>query len=157
MTEYRIRTTGEVKTQGEIRKLHRNVSLPRVWSNEVLEFLGVDLVTPQEAPEASSNLKVVVRNGVEQNSNGDWVYAWVEKNKFNSTEEETAFLEEENRKVISGNKVKRDSLLFQTDFWTLSDTPEMTAEQTAYRQALRDITSHANWPDLDAADWPTKP
>jgi hypothetical protein len=33
----------------------------------------------------------------------------------------------------------------------------MTAEQTAYRQALRDITSHANWPYLDEADWPTKP
>jgi len=33
----------------------------------------------------------------------------------------------------------------------------MTAEQTAYRQALRDITTHANWPDLGEADWPTKP
>jgi len=33
----------------------------------------------------------------------------------------------------------------------------MTAEQTAYRQALRDITSHANWPHLEDADWPTKP
>jgi len=25
------------------------------------------------------------------------------------------------------------------------------------RQALRDITTHANWPNLSEADWPTKP
>jgi hypothetical protein len=33
----------------------------------------------------------------------------------------------------------------------------MDAAMTSYRQALRDITSHANWPNLTDADWPTKP
>ena len=50
----------------------------------------------------------------------------------------------------------RDSLLSQTDWWALSDLT-MTTEQAAYRQALRDITSHANWPFLSNEDWPTKP
>ena len=54
------------------------------------------------------------------------------------------------------NKETRNSLLSETDWWAMSDRT-MTAEQTAYRQALRDITTHANWPDLDNVDWPTKP
>lgn len=51
---------------------------------------------------------------------------------------------------------KRDALLLETDVWGLADYPA-TAEQLAYRQALRDITTHANWPVLNDSDWPTKP
>jgi hypothetical protein len=51
---------------------------------------------------------------------------------------------------------KRNTLLSETDWWAMSDRT-MTAEQTAYRQALRDITAHANWPNLADSDWPTKP
>ncbi len=49
---------------------------------------------------------------------------------------------------------QRDYLIAETDVWALSDRT-MTAEQTAYRQALRDITSQAGFPtDIT---WPTKP
>lgn len=51
---------------------------------------------------------------------------------------------------------KRNALLLKTDVWGLADYPA-TAEQLAYRQALRDITTHANWPVLNDSDWPTKP
>lgn len=30
-------------------------------------------------------------------------------------------------------------------------------QPTAYRQALRDITDHVNFPYLNDADWPVKP
>jgi hypothetical protein len=33
----------------------------------------------------------------------------------------------------------------------------MSDAQAIYRQALRDITSHSNWPHLSDEDWPTKP
>ena len=47
----------------------------------------------------------------------------------------------------------RDEFLAETDVWGLSDYPA-TAEQTAYRQALRDITDQAGFPtDIT---WPTK-
>ena len=49
---------------------------------------------------------------------------------------------------------KRDALLTSTDWWATSDRT-MTAEQTAYRQALRDITSQAGFPTN--ITWPTKP
>jgi len=48
----------------------------------------------------------------------------------------------------------RNTLLAETDWWALSDHT-MTAEQTAYRQALRDITDQDGFPtDIT---WPTEP
>ena len=49
---------------------------------------------------------------------------------------------------------QRNDLLTSTDVWALADRT-MTAEQTAYRQALRDITSQAGFPTN--ITWPTKP
>ena len=48
----------------------------------------------------------------------------------------------------------RNAKLAETDWWASSDLT-MTAEQTAYRQALRDITD--TYSDLDTVVWPTKP
>ena len=48
----------------------------------------------------------------------------------------------------------RDRLIAETDWWASSDLT-MTSEQTAYRQALRDITD--NCTSLDDVTWPTKP
>lgn len=49
---------------------------------------------------------------------------------------------------------KRDRLIAETDWWASSDRT-MTAEQTAYRQALRDLP--ANTVDPENPVWPTKP
>jgi len=51
-------------------------------------------------------------------------------------------------------RAERDRLIAATDWWASSDLT-MTAEQTAYRQALRDITDTAT--SLDDVTWPTKP
>ena len=55
---------------------------------------------------------------------------------------------------LEGIRTRRLNDLAQTDVWALSDRT-MTAEQTAYRQALRDITDQAGFPDN--ITWPTKP
>jgi hypothetical protein len=49
---------------------------------------------------------------------------------------------------------RRLVLLKETDEWALTDRT-MTAEQIAYRQALRDITEQDGYPDNVV--WPTKP
>ena len=77
------------------------------------------------------------------------------------TDAEVAEIQSEKSILISdvfpnSHRNKRNALLAETDWWALSDCT-MTAEQTAYRQALRDITAHANWPELADSDWPTKP
>jgi hypothetical protein len=63
------------------------------------------------------------------------------------------------------NKLReeRDRRLAETDWWAVADRT-MTPAQTAYRQALRDITNTAqpelDWNDqldLTSVDWPIKP
>ena len=49
---------------------------------------------------------------------------------------------------------ERNRRLAETDWWANSDLT-MTAEQTAYRQALRDITD--TYTSLEDVVWPTKP
>lgn len=51
-------------------------------------------------------------------------------------------------------RAERNRLIAETDWWASSDLT-MTAAQTAYRQALRDITDSAT--SLDDVTWPAKP
>tara|TARA_R100000655_G_scaffold95161_1_gene136970 strand:- start:283 stop:573 length:291 start_codon:yes stop_codon:yes gene_type:complete len=52
---------------------------------------------------------------------------------------------------------KRNSLLQETDWWGASDNT-MTAEQTKYRQDLRDITNGLTTvEEVEAVEFPTKP
>jgi hypothetical protein len=51
-------------------------------------------------------------------------------------------------------RAERDRLIAATDWWASSDIT-MTAEQTTYRQALRDITD--TYTSLDDVVWPAKP
>ena len=71
-------------------------------------------------------------------------------------EHEAAYQATLDAKAATANRKTRDELIAETDYLALSDNT-LTAEMTTYRQALRDITSHANWPNLVDADWPTKP
>lgn len=60
--------------------------------------------------------------------------------------------------VAEGNLIalrnERNRLIAETDWWASSDIT-MTAAQTTYRQALRDITE--TYSNLDDVVWPEKP
>ena len=71
-------------------------------------------------------------------------------------EHEAAYQATLDAKTATANRTKRDTLLAETDWMALSDVT-MSVDMPMYRQALRDITSHANWPNLSESDWPTKP
>jgi len=165
MSEYRNRTTGEVKTQGQWRAANPNMSLPRVWKAATLDALNLDPVL--RSPAATTGAyQVSVRDGVEQNANGDWVEKYVARDMFQDTTEdgvtttkaahEAAYQATLDAATAASNRTKRDGLLAETDYFALTDVT-MDAPMTTYRQALRDITAHANWPNLADDDWPTKP
>ena len=164
--EFRIQSTGELKTQGEVRRMHSNTSLPRVWDANVCTELGIDPVLAAPKPEASAAYKQVGRNGAVQDANGNWVEAYVETDMFADTtedgvtttkaEHETAYQAKLDADAAKSVRTQRDTKLAETDWTGMSDVT-MTAEMATYRQALRDITAHANFPDLEEADWPTKP
>jgi hypothetical protein len=165
MAEYRNRTTGEVKTQGQWRAANPNMSLPRVWKAATLDALNLDPVL-RSAAATTGAYQNSVRDGVEQDANGNWVEKYVARDMFADTtedgvtttkaEHEAAYQATLDAAVAASNRTKRDGLLAETDYFALTDVT-MDAAMTTYRQALRDITAHSNWPNLEDADWPTKP
>ena len=164
MTEYRDRTTGELKSQGQLRKENSNMSMPKVWNDFTFDALNVDPVLAAPKPtDGIGAYQTVRRNGVVQDANNNWVQAWEIADMFSDdaelgtkAEQEAAYQQQLDDSAAERNRRERDTRIAETDWWASSDLT-MTAEQTAYRQALRDITTHANWPHLEEADWPTKP
>ena len=165
MSEYRVRATGEVKSQGQIRLDNKNMSLPKVWNANVCDALGVDPVLAAPAPAPSGDYKSVVRNGAVQDANGNWVQAWVEREMFTEyTDDEgnvqtvdaqkTAYDTQKNNELATRERTERDRLLKETDHYGLSDVT-MSAEMTTYRQALRDVPQQDGFPST--ITWPTKP
>ena len=165
MAEYRHTTTGEVKTQGQWRSHYSNVSLPRTWKTATLAGLSLEAVLASPAATTTAYQRSA-RDGVVQDANGNWVEKYVARDMFADTTEdgvtttkaqhEAAYQAGLDAKVAESNRSKRDGLLAATDYFALTDVT-MDAAITTYRQALRDVTSHANFPNLDDADWPTKP
>tara|TARA_E500000318_G_scaffold70784_1_gene65608 strand:+ start:2240 stop:2737 length:498 start_codon:yes stop_codon:yes gene_type:complete len=165
MSEYRIRSTGEVKSQGQIRSDNPNVSLPKVWNDNVNETLGIDPVFASPKPEPSGDYKSVVRNGVVQDANGNWVQAWTERDMFTEytdddgvthsvADQQAAYDASEAAKLAKSERAKRDELLKETDHYGLSDVT-MSAEMTTYRQALRDVPQQTGFPQT--ITWPEAP
>jgi len=162
MSEYRNRTTGEVKSQGQWRADFAHMSLPRVWKAATLDALNLDPVLASPAATTTA-YQTSVRDGVEQNSNGDWVEKYVARDMFadieggdTKAEQEAAYQATLDANVATGHRTTRDAKLAETDFYALSDVT-MSSAMTTYRQALRDLPDHSNWPNLEDADWPTKP
>ena len=55
---------------------------------------------------------------------------------------------------------ERNVLRQETDWTQVSDLPFSDSKKTewrTYRQALRDLPTHSNWPELLDSDWPTPP
>lgn len=166
MSEYINTKTGEVKSQGQWRNHFKNVSLPKVWTKYTLEGLGLEpvLYAPKPTPD---QYQTVVRNGVEKDSNDNWVTAWAVRDMFadytnddgvivTKAEQEAAYQATLDAKIAESNRTKRNALLSETDYLALSDNT-LTTTMADYRQALRDITGHTNWPNLEEKDWPVKP
>ena len=161
---FRIKSSGQVKSQGEIRKLHPNVSLPRVWDAKVCEFLGIDPVLAAPVPEVT-DLQIAVQSGVKQDAKGNWVTDWDIRNKFSDytndegtvvtrAEQEAEYLAKKVAEKEASVRSERDKKLAETDWMALSDVTMSDAWKN-YRQALRDVTAQEGFPDT--VTWPTKP
>ena len=83
---------------------------------------------------------------IESDNSTDWGVTW--------TQVETKQSELTAAEPLKALRAERDRLIAATDWWASSDLT-MTDAQTAYRQALRDITDDAT--SLDDVTWPTAP
>ena len=58
----------------------------------------------------------------------------------------------------AGVRGLRNTYLVESDWTQQPDIPETTRTKwQTYRQQLRDLTKHSNFPHLKEEDWPTKP
>ena len=165
MSEYRERKTGEVKTQGEWRAVFKNMSLPRVWKDATLETLNLDPVLPG-SPATVTAFQISVRDGVEQDSNGNWVEKYVAQDMFASdddgtkAEKETAYQATLDSNTAETHRTTRNKLLADTDWTQINDSPLSNEDKTAwatYRQELRALSDLDAWPNLEEEDWPVAP
>ena len=169
MSEYRNRTTGVVKTQGQWRNEFANMSLPRVWKAATLDALDLDPVLRSPAATVG-DYQTSVRDGVEQNANGDWVEKYVARDMFADTtedgvtttkaEHEAAYQATLDAKTAEGHRTTRNKLLADSDWTQMNDSPLSNEDKTAwatYRQELRDMSDLAAWPNIADDDWPVAP
>lgn len=167
MSEYRNRTTGEVKTQGAWRAANPNMSLPRVWTAATLDALNLDPVLRSPAATIGA-YQTSVRDGVVQDANGNWVENYVARDMFSDytdedgvthtkAEQEAAYQARLDADVAEGHRTTRNKLLADSDWTQMNDSPLANEAKTAwatYRQSLRDITADESWPNVT---FPTAP
>jgi hypothetical protein len=147
-------TNGTVDTYpynvGQLRRDNPNTSFPKQIPSEMLESYGVYTVVYTDMPSIDNRIQKTEQEATPTLVDGSWTVGWTTADK---TAEE---IQQYDEGVAASNRNKRNNLIAETDWWASVDLT-MTAEQTAYRQALRDITTHSNWPNLSDDDWPVKP
>jgi hypothetical protein len=81
-------------------------------------------------------------------------------------EQEAAYQADLDAKAAESVRTQRDKLLAESDWVTVKAVDQNAQDSLGiqvpqvwltYRQALRDITSHANFPNLQDTDWPETP
>jgi len=148
-------TNGNVDTYpynvGQLRRDNPNTSFPKKIPAEMLESYGIYTVVYTDTPNINDRTQKAEQASTPSLIDGAWTIVWTTSSK---TAEETQAWDDG---VALSNRGKRDSLLIQSDWTQVADAPVDAAAWATYRQALRDITAHANWPNLEDADWPTKP
>ena len=141
-------------TEQEFRKDHSNISFPRPIPSAMMQSYDAVVVTVDDEPSYNSATHKIETADTPVLRDGNWV---ITKTAVAMTQDE---IDANDEIVAAKNRHERDNLLLFTD-WVIIKAQELNesvaADMLTYRQALRDVTSHANWPHLNDADWPTKP
>lgn len=147
-------TNGQVAaypyTVGQLRRDNPNTSFPKNVPEATMAAFGMFPVGYEAAPDFDPMTHRIEHSNLPVLKDGKWVLA---KTVVALTAEQIA---DRDAAMATEVRNRRNELLAATDYLALTDTT-MTLEMTQYRQALRDITSHANFPHLSEADWPVKP
>lgn len=128
---------------GRLRRDNPNVSFPKHIPDELLEAWDVYPYIEEAKPIFTPEYQRIVESGFEVDSNGNYTLTFSREGLSNEVAE-------------ANQRAKRDALLSATDWMALSDVV-MSQDWIDYRQALRDITTHPQWPTINDDDWPVKP
>ena len=149
----------QVESMGEHRELFSNVSFPATGpSSDWMTANSVMPVTMSRSYDRMTQKSTSVDPYIEDN------VVYLHKIESLTDSEKTAAQTAETNRVAESQRAERNRRLAETDWMACSDVT-MSNDWKTYRQALRDITTHSNWPnlkvpDMDGSgdnDWPVKP
>ena len=149
----------KVESMGEYRELFKNVSFPKSGpSSDWMTENSVMVVAVNRSYDRMTEKISKVDPYIEDN------VVYLHKIESLTDSEKTAAQTEVDNQTASRNREERNRRLAETDWMACSDVT-MSNDWKTYRQALRDITTHSNWPnlkvpDMDGSgdnDWPVKP
>ena len=148
---YRVKSTGEIKSQGEVRSMYPNTSFPSQWTPALVEELGLDPVFESPTP-TTTRYQVAFKDGVEQDAQGRWLWKW---SISEMDDDAKAAKDAEAAKAV---RADRDRRLAECD-WVVIKNLELNQNipgvWEVYRQGLRDVPAQAGFPhDIT---WPAKP
>ena len=168
MTQVRIRTTGAVMYEAELRSYLKANDGPSYdqLTPEVMEAIGVDPVF--EGPQATGGTvyQYNQRAGVEQ-IEGKWYTKYILGPTFadrpatdtepaqTAAEQEAAYKAMKDAEQAKSVRATRGEKLKDCDWTQVADAPVDQAAWAAYRQALRDVTAQVGFPWT--VEWPTQP
>ena len=145
---YRVKSTGEIKSQGEVRSMYPNTSFPSQWTPALVEELGLDPVFESPTP-TTTRYQTAFKDGVEQDAQGRWLWKW---SISEMDDDAKAAKDAEAAKSV---RADRDKRLADCDWTQLSDSQVDKAVWATYRQELRDVPAQTGFPyDIT---WPVKP
>jgi hypothetical protein len=157
---YRVKSTGEIKSQGEVRSMYPNTSFPSQWTPALVEELGLDPVFESPTP-TTTRYQTAFKDGVEQDAQGRWLWKWsigpvfTDNEEATAAEQESAYIARIDAEAAKSVRADRDKRLAECDWTQLSDSQVDKAVWATYRQALRDVPAQAGFPyDIT---WPEKP
>ena len=148
-----------VESMGEHRELFSNVSFPATGpSSDWMTANSVMPVTMSRSYDRMTQKSTSVDPYIEDN------VVYLHKIESLTDSEKTAAQTAETNRVAESQRAERNRRLAETDWMACSDVT-MSNDWKTYRQALRDLPTHSNWPnlkvpDMDGSgdnDWPVKP
>ena len=146
-------TNGNVDTYpysvGQLRRDNPNTSFPKQIPDDMLESYGILPVTFTDMPSFDDRTQKVEQEATPSLVSGAWTIGWTTSSK---TADETAEYDDNQAATV---RSERDGLLGQSDWTQVADAPVDATVWATYRQALRDITDQAGFPN--DINWPVKP
>ena len=147
--QIRIRQTGAVMYESEFRAYQQANGGP-TWgqtTEEILDSLGADVVF--EGPQAQpTRYQVSFADGAQQ-IDGKWY------TKYSVADMDEKVIAAKDAEQAKSVRQQRTDKLKDSDWTQVADAPVDKAAWAVYRQALRDITSQAEFPWT--VQWPAQP
>lgn len=137
-------------TVAKLKSDNKNTSFPKKPDNQLLASFGVYPAVMGDQPSFNNATHGASLNDTATKIDGVWTYGWTITKYTDSELAAGQVALAEDMRTIRNEKIA------ESDWMALADVT-MADNWKTYRQALRDLPTHSDWPNLKDSDWPTKP